>query len=74
MNENDLAQWLSEDDGKTDKKKLADDLHAYDRALYDAGVIKSMKYKGGIGARAVVEVGVRGVVARSLAVPPLASH
>ncbi len=51
VNENDLAQWLSEDDGKTDKKKLADDLHAYDRALYDAGVIKSMKYKGGIGAK-----------------------
>lgn len=44
----DLADYLATEEKGVDKKKVAQDLLAYDRALYDSGVSSSMKYKYGI--------------------------
>lgn len=48
INKSQLAKWLSTDEKGVDKQKLHDELIAYDQALYDAGLIKYKKFKGGV--------------------------
>ena len=48
INNSQLAKWLSTDEKGVDKQKLHDELIAYDQALYDAGLIKYKKFKGGV--------------------------
>ena len=50
MGKDDIANYLAENDGKTDKAKQAELLYKYDRALYDAGIIKTMKFKNGLAS------------------------
>jgi hypothetical protein len=48
LNKTEISNYLATSDGKTDKKKQADQLIAYDKALYDAGLISTPKFKTGI--------------------------
>lgn len=45
-----IADWLSTEEKGVDKQKIADQLHKYDRALYDAGLIDKMKFRNGFGS------------------------
>lgn len=48
VNKSDLATWLATEEKGVDKQKIANDLIAYDNALYNAGVSTSRKFKNGI--------------------------
>lgn len=43
-----IYSYLTTNDGKTDKSALADQLIAYDQALYNDGVTTSLKFKNGL--------------------------
>lgn len=49
LSKTELADYLNTEDG-TDKAKLYDELYAYDRALYDAGLVSSLKFKYGFAS------------------------
>ncbi len=49
LSKTELADYLNTEDG-TDKAKLYDELYAYDRALYDAGLVSSLKFKYGLAS------------------------
>lgn len=50
LSKTELADYLNTEDG-TDKAKLYDELYAYDRALYDAGLVSSLKFKYGLSGK-----------------------
>jgi hypothetical protein len=48
VTETELGDWLKTKEDGVDKKKIYDQLVAYDKALKGAGLIKYLKYKNGI--------------------------
>lgn len=48
LNKTELYTYLTTNDGKTDKAKIAKQLIAYDQALYNAGISSTLKFKNGI--------------------------
>lgn len=43
-----ISQWLATEEKGVNKKKIADQLLAYDKSLHDAGLISSAKFRYGI--------------------------
>lgn len=60
VSEKALSSWLATEEKGVDKQKLANELIAYDQALYNAGLISRLKYKGGIAAKSSGRGGRRG--------------
>jgi len=50
VNKNELAAYLALEEKGKDKKKLAEQIMAYDQALYEAGLISKPKFKYGISS------------------------
>ena len=50
VNKNELATYLALEEKGKDKKKLAEQIMAYDQALYEAGLISKPKFKYGISS------------------------